>query len=658
MLKQNPVLSSEVDLHDTSVVIDSSNLCFTLYDIYNNSSRSDDFRNDMYGGDMPGFAQVVRDFFAKLDKCNITPILVLDGSVIGKEATKDEVLLKDQTCFNRAMERFRNTMNILEYDPSGSLISPLLMSRVYKLVARDMGIQIVQCPYEADTHIARISNELNCPVVTNDSDFFIYNLKVGHILAESLVDALPQEKQIRVGQAAVRKQIIRTRLINHHALVRCIKGLRPETLPLLGILLGNDFVERGAFDPLINEVCNVPYNGVLLCETHSHRKIANLLRWLAYKSLDEALEEIVSKVSRIHQGNLSHQVRRLLRNYDIAKSSDFLTELSEMYPDRDICGADHPELKPPAFLRRIIEDEDASSLALDLIFRNTHYFYSIVDDVKLPAANYVIYRPLSLAIVLVRPNSYGDVRAYQRQLQANKDAFNMGGRLQNRYMVFKVKPMETLENFGSLEHLDCYNMLLLEPALKKSLLHNLFRFTDEEFCLMTDLTSKIFTDCFVLESTICLLLVKYASVESKRRPVAQFVQAIILTLVFYAALDGKLNSETMEESKYGPLLLKIKPHTKNYIYIPKRPDSEGIFRRVVHFINELQACYQGFTLINSLLNHVYAKPRYDKFFNSVLMFRLTKLFRYRSLEFNSMCHELQVLIDFCGSICTMLQCTQ
>lgn len=40
--------------------------------------------------------------------------------------------------------------------------------------ARDCGVDVVQANFEADAYMARLAGERRCPVVSNDSDFFVY----------------------------------------------------------------------------------------------------------------------------------------------------------------------------------------------------------------------------------------------------------------------------------------------------------------------------------------------------------------------------------------------------------------------------------------------------------------------------------------------------
>ena len=55
-------------------------------------------------------------------------------------------------------------------------VLPLLTSRVFVQVLSQQGVPLVQCPAEADLEIACLANEWGFPVLTNDSDFFIFDL--------------------------------------------------------------------------------------------------------------------------------------------------------------------------------------------------------------------------------------------------------------------------------------------------------------------------------------------------------------------------------------------------------------------------------------------------------------------------------------------------
>lgn len=58
---------------------------------------------------------------------------------------------------------------------NGSIL-PILTRNVFIQVLLQRGIPLVQCPAEADWEIACLARQWNCPVLSNDSDFYIFDL--------------------------------------------------------------------------------------------------------------------------------------------------------------------------------------------------------------------------------------------------------------------------------------------------------------------------------------------------------------------------------------------------------------------------------------------------------------------------------------------------
>lgn len=652
-LKNNPQLSQRLNLSNTSLVIDGNNLFCCLFQDLCRDNKSEHFGCDKYGGDFVAYDQVIRKFFKALDACNITPILVFDGSVIGKQSTKDQLVLKDKTVYRRGLDKFNDARQMTEESFHDAFLISSLMSVVFKGIVRDLGVQIIQAPFEADTHLARISNELKIPILTNDSDFIIYSLEVGFIILDLFL-----YKQV-ITNSVTKKSSIECFIYSQERLVRHLPGLQPQVMPLLSILLGNDYVEAGTFNGITNRICNVSYYGSLQANTRSHFKIANLLEWLRGKSPDEAIEYILNCIQSIHRNSLREAIKVLFKNYDIEKTDNFLAELQEIYPNKIAHGNIESDLMPAAYISRLYESSQLSTFALDIIFHNTNYVYPTIDDFALPSSNITVkYRPLSLAVTLLRPRTYEGMTTNQRLNEMERDAHRVCDRLDGEYVIKLVKPMEYLENFGSLEHMSLYSMITLEPALKKQMLFSIFRFSTEEFNLITDTLSTVFMEPYIHEARICLLLVKYIGLETKLSPKPQFVDALMLTFFFYSALDSKLHeSLTQNATNYGQLLLKLRPHsiTRNQIrYDPSLP----LFRRINHFISQLHNTYTVFNLINTLLGLILPKPRVEKFLNGTLIFRLTKLLRIRDMKMHILCKDLTSFLDTCQSIKSILQCAE
>lgn len=63
----------------------------------------------------------------------------------------------------------------ISHGRNGSVL-PILTRDVFIQVLIQSGVPLVQCPAEADWEIACLAHQWNCPVLTNDSDFYIFDL--------------------------------------------------------------------------------------------------------------------------------------------------------------------------------------------------------------------------------------------------------------------------------------------------------------------------------------------------------------------------------------------------------------------------------------------------------------------------------------------------
>lgn len=57
-------------------------------------------------------------------------------------------------------------------------VLPLLVKIVFLMVLKEFDIEVVQCQNEADGDIAALARGLKCPVVSNDSDFYVMDVLV------------------------------------------------------------------------------------------------------------------------------------------------------------------------------------------------------------------------------------------------------------------------------------------------------------------------------------------------------------------------------------------------------------------------------------------------------------------------------------------------
>ena len=152
---------------------------------------------------------------------------------------------------------------------------------------------------EADSEVASLANAYNCPVLSNDSDFFIFDIEAGYIPLSSF-----DWKSSRL----TAKIFHRRKLASH-------LRIHAELLPMFASLVGNDYVSIDALEPFIHALSRSQYS-----MDHSSRKearfagIANMLSTVP----DKFVLQMVSSYGGIQ---LRQAVEHSLQEYSITDSN-------------------------------------------------------------------------------------------------------------------------------------------------------------------------------------------------------------------------------------------------------------------------------------------------------------------------------------------------
>ena len=150
---------------------------------------------------------------------------------------------------------------------------------------------------EADTEIASLACAWNCPVLSNDSDFFIFDIKAGYIPLSSINRTKADRFTADI--------FYRDKLASHF-------GIREEFLPLFASLVGNDYVSSevlAEFKPTLNRG-----------KASRFRSIADILS--DSRTEDEALERALLMVgSTAGRDKIRQAVKHSLQEYKITESN-------------------------------------------------------------------------------------------------------------------------------------------------------------------------------------------------------------------------------------------------------------------------------------------------------------------------------------------------
>ena len=276
----HPELLTGFHLHDTRIVIDGNNLYHFLYYYFHVPCE--------YAGDYDQFAQCCDAFFAALHSCSVTPYVVFDGA----HAADGN---KFKTSLARACERVHMS-NIVAHGRRAKIL-PVLAHSCFVHVLQRLGVQYVTCDFEADHQIAALARHWNCPVLTNDSDFFIYDIPAGVILLDylNLRCKVLRERPKHSSEVVYRYLEVQIFYCQKFMKFLCVDS--HSLLILFATLLGNDIVDGRNFDNFFLHIKLPKIHNNRSQSSHRNRKIAGLTAWLrTVSSASDAIAYIVSKV--------------------------------------------------------------------------------------------------------------------------------------------------------------------------------------------------------------------------------------------------------------------------------------------------------------------------------------------------------------------------
>ncbi|XP_078347193.1 single-strand DNA endonuclease ASTE1-like [Oculina patagonica] len=282
-------LWTQIELRRTKLIIDGSSLCNYLYE-------SSDF-DSRYGGQYYEFYNVVLSFFDALDSKGVESFVILDGA-------QDSSGKKLDTDKKRAKEMIETSDKLAYHSLSTDFLPPLLSKLVFIQALRDRGIKFAVCDSEAGAEIAILANAWNCPVLSNDSDFFIFDIEAGYIPLFSL-----NWKSVRLPS----KIFHRRKLASHFQ-------IHEELLPLFASLAGNDYVSGDdALEPFFRRIQTLTGIDHLSRKEGRFATIANVLSDDAI----ETVESVFREVSRYDGGQLEEAVGHSLQEYTKKESNLF-----------------------------------------------------------------------------------------------------------------------------------------------------------------------------------------------------------------------------------------------------------------------------------------------------------------------------------------------
>ncbi|XP_051577904.1 protein asteroid homolog 1-like isoform X2 [Myxocyprinus asiaticus] len=316
--------------------------------------------DQMHGGDYDAFEEIIRKFFENLTACDIRPFVVLDGGADHTDKKFDTLMERSQGKIKQAYA--------LSVGSRGTVL-PILIKDVFRQVLHKLKVPLVECLQEADWEIAALAKQWNCPILSNDSDFYIFNLKAG-ILPITYF----QWENVR-GDRQTNKKFIPTKHFSVENLCASFKHMNKDLLPLVAAILGNDYMK----------LQNIRY---LRWEQHSvhggeFARIDGLLHWLSkFAGPEEAIADFLKLITDEEKDIVVKALFEAIKEYKLFSSS-----LAQFFISKTVPQTSSPLQALPKWTLRPLLEGRMSSYIIDVLVLQRNTLRSQVEDFELPSSN-------------------------------------------------------------------------------------------------------------------------------------------------------------------------------------------------------------------------------------------------------------------------------
>lgn len=230
-------------LRNTPLVIDGTNLVFSLHRKAN--------LHCIFGGEYPEYAAIVENFFRILRKVGVEPVLIFDGQ-LHKILAQSAVMPYRKRKLDRTMSLFHGLTR--EEDEE---FASLFLEDILKRVANKQNVEMHQAYGDLNPLVVSMANDLKCPALSRNSDFFILRTQFGFIYFESLI--LPPLGDENCGRNLKSSYLDCSIFHFDDYYQKELSQVDLDVLPLFGVLFGKNFLCCEHLDNLIAGLITAEY---------------------------------------------------------------------------------------------------------------------------------------------------------------------------------------------------------------------------------------------------------------------------------------------------------------------------------------------------------------------------------------------------------------
>lgn len=667
-------------LHNTYLVIDGYCLASHLYKWHSKC-------NDCFGGDYDKYAYTVYKFFALLQECSVTPIVIFDGGYENR---------KLKTVYSRMKERIRVARNLNSVTQGGLNLFPLFVRELFKDIVLKLQVKAVKCNFEGDYEIACVARILDCPVMSYDSDFYLFDVKY--------IPFSTVELQVYINKEKIK--YIPCKMYKIEKFLNAFGGLSRTNIPLLGVLLGNDYIKRSTFKNFYEHIKLAKRKNA---KSDQQRRILAIVHWLKHETFESAVAKILARMKTEKRRFVANKIKQIAKGYVCTNSEimkylgisientnteikavttlvDKLTEIhlidddvveemiemvtnsekennedeidsedeseEEINDENDIEEVQWGKITVPEWFFDNFRQCKYPSCFMDILFRNTYYFTPQVENYELPCSHEISLDIVAAIHAILKPNSEIGLFYFLRYEQ-------------NNYKHCQLEPGKY--SLPSLNEI--YNMDIIH---RKNTLLDILN-VDKTFCDVLDF--------FPSNWRLYIITIKYWFEKAQSHVLSYHLYALLLcgiiiqycdtkvgfyrsTKKFLNKYENKINSfaATLDSTNCDQELYRDEITFNDalnclnvlidYFQLNHRMKSSiKLFDiSIVHTFAQFQSCLLHINYLNSLLNCPLENTVISEFYDGTFVYNACTNFEKRS------CIETYVktLLNGCPSVLSKL----
>ena len=286
-------LLERYELKDTRLVVNSQCIYRLLNDYYHRHRVNGHERSHERLTNYVQFEAHFRSLLKLFDECNIQPYIVFRLNY-----TRDYV---DHYVRNDDNVTFREDTLNTSCKPCPTIVvesyktSSLIRGEVMLQVIKELGIPFIRSVNTLDYDMAKLANDLQCPLLTDDSDLYIYDIEHGLINSRE-IDADHMWSAI---EGRLKVTALKTRLYRRSKFLSVFDGFRPECFPVFAAIMGGqrdnllpNYVSLGNLCKTLPDWSDY-HNGYLFI-IDKELTLYKVIRWFENKTFEDGLTLVKS----------------------------------------------------------------------------------------------------------------------------------------------------------------------------------------------------------------------------------------------------------------------------------------------------------------------------------------------------------------------------